>query len=184
MISGFFNTLKACNEFFFSFGIIVVLVVLFSPIVLKGVQQTSKKRIAALFVMSLCLSTLLSLLAIFVYVSLTKYAYENMNLYLLFTLIFSANLNLSLSINIRREISKAKKSMSFSESIKESVKENSKKALDVIIYYLLFLSAIIFLANKETSSFIGTLFISVVVCSCVSAFASHFMCELSERIFK
>lgn len=184
MISGFFNTLKTCTEFFISFGAVIGCVVIFSSAVLKGVQKTNRKRIVALFVISLCLSIVLSIVAFFGYVLFTKYSYENLNLYLLFTLILSINLNLSLVVNIRREISRAKKSMSFSESVGGSVSRNFRKVFDVMIYYFLFLLAILFLANRETGSFIGILFISVIVCSCVSAFASSFICKLSERIFK
>lgn len=184
MIAGFLNTLKTCTDFFISFGIIVGFVAIFSSVVLKRVQKTNRKRVVALFIISLCVDIILSTFAFFVYVLFTKYSYENLNLYLLFTLIFSVNLNLSLAINIRRGVSRARKSMSFGESIEESINENSRKTLDVLIYYLLFLLAILFLANKETGSFIGTLFLPVFVCSCISAFASHLICKLSERVFK
>lgn len=184
MITGFLNTLKTCTGFFISFGIIVGFVALLSSVVLKKLQKANRKRVLALFIISLCVGIILSTFAFFVYVLFTKYSYDNLNLYLLFTLIFSVNLNLSLVVNIRREVSRAKRSISFGESIKESIKENSKKVLDVLIYYFLFLLAILFLANKETGFFITTLFIPVLVCSCVSAFASRLICKLSERIFK
>lgn len=184
MILGFLNILKTCAEFFISFGVVIGFVVIFSSTVLKGVQKTNRKRIVASSIINLCVNIILSILAFFVYVLFTKYSYESLNLYLLFTLVLSVNLNLSLAVNIRREVSRAKKSISFSESVKESVRENSKKVLDVMIYYLLFLLAFFYLANKETGSFIDILFISVLICSFVSAFASHFICKISERIFK
>ena len=184
MIVGFLNTLKTCTEFFVSFGIVIVFIVLLSSTILRGVQKTSRKRVATLSILNLSVSIILSVLAFLVFVLITKSSYENLDLYLLFTLIFSLNLNLSLAVNIRREISRAKKSMSFRDSIQESVKDSSKKILDVAIYYLLFLVAIIFLTNRETGSLVGSLFIPVLVCSLVSAFASRPMCTLSEKIFK
>ena len=184
MIPGFFNVLETYNEFFIAFGVVIGFVMIFSSAVLKSVQKTNRKRIVTLFIISLCLSIILSIIAFFGYFLFTKYSHENLNLYLLFTLILAINLNLSLVVNTRREISRAKKSMSFSESVEKSLKVNSKKVLDIMIYYFLFLLAVLFLANRETGSFIGILFISVLVCSCVLAFVPSFICKLSEKIFK
>jgi hypothetical protein len=184
MILGLFNALKTCTEFFISFGILLGFVAIFSPSVLKGVQKTSRRRIVALFIINLCLSTVLSILAFCAYVLFTKNSFSNLDLYLLFTLVFSASLNLSLVVNIRREISRAKKSMSFDEAVMESIKENIKKVFDVITYCLLFLIVIIFLVGGEIGAFVGILFTAFLICCLVSAFASTFVCKISERTFK
>jgi hypothetical protein len=180
----FFNALKISTEFFISFGLVIMIVLIFSSVGLREVQKTSRKRILVLFIIGLVLSIVLSALAIIAYILVTRASFVNFNLYLLFTLVFSVNLNLSLAINIRKEISRAKKTMSFDESVVESIRENSKKVLDVIIYYFLFLLTTLFLVNNEVASFVVTLFIPIIVCSCISAFASNTICKASERIIK
>jgi H+/Cl- antiporter ClcA len=184
MISGLMSALKTSTEFFISLGIILVFVAIFFPSVLKGVQKTSRRRIVALFIINLLLGVILSVAAFCVYVLITKNSFDNLDLYLLFTLVFSVSLNLSLVVNIRREISKAKKSMSFIEAVQESVKENTRKILGVVTYCLLFLLAIVFLVSGEVGIFAGLLFASFFICCLISAFSSPYVCRLSERMFK
>jgi hypothetical protein len=180
----FLNILKTCIEFFVSFGIIIVFTLIFFPIVLKGVQKNIRKRIVLASIICLCLCLIISALVFVIYVLCTKYSYSNLNLYLLFTLVLSVNINLALAVNIRRELSKAKKSTELGESVRKSVGENSKKMIDVIVYFFIFLLALFLLVSKEIGLFIITLAFPCVICFFLFTFFYQHMCKISERFIK
>jgi hypothetical protein len=178
------TNLRASKEFFISLGLVLLMTLIFYPGVLKGVQKDSRKGIVLFFVLNLFLTIHVSIFGYFGYALLTKVPYDYLNLYLLVTLIVSVSLDLSLAVTTGRDVSRSKKSVGLFDCAKESIKENTKKIMSVMVFLLLFLPAFFLFVNMQTGYLIGTFFIAFFICCFYYAFMSAMVCKLSERILK
>jgi len=184
MLNEFFGYLGSSGDFIVSLVIFFIGIPIVFSFLFKKISQRNQLRLMASWIIKMLLDVLVFSIIFVVFSVSTKSSMENLNLFLLVTLVYSLSLNFSMSADVRESLLKSKRTEGFYDSLKTALDENKTKVLGIFAAVGSVFLFIFVLGNGIMLSFMILFFASTFICSCTSAFAYPLIAKLSERTFK